>query len=134
MQIENELREEGIDFGKPKEMDESVEKKETVWQRIVQFMDFDLLKDPVYLNVLFGLSIFYVAESNFKMIVPFYLQNLGHSKSETAFCLSMMAASDIAARVILPPICDRIKLPRRVLFSVAAIFCGLSRSGENFKL
>lgn len=91
-------------------------------------MDFDLLRDPIYLNILFGISIFYVAELNFKMVVPFFLADLGHTKSETAFCLSMMAASDIVARIVLPPICDRLKITRRTMFMVAMVFCAMSRS------
>jgi len=94
-------------------------------------MDLDLLKDGVYLNILFGLSIFYVAELNFKMVVPFFLADLGHSKQEIAFCLSMMAASDIVARLALPPICDRVHcISRRNMFMIATIFCAISRSGK----
>lgn len=98
------------------------------WRRVVDFFDLDLLKDPIYLNILFGLSIFYVAELNFKMIVPFFLHELGYSTSEIAFYLSMTAIADVLARVVLPPICDRVNISRRTLFSIASIFLGLSRS------
>jgi hypothetical protein len=103
---------------------------ESYWKRVVHFMDLDLLKDPIYLNILFGLSIFYVAEVNFKMVVPFFLHDLGYTKQDTAFFLSMTAVSDILARAVLPPICDRVKITRRILFMIAAIFLGLSRSGN----
>ncbi|PNF41712.1 hypothetical protein B7P43_G03459 [Cryptotermes secundus] len=98
------------------------------WKRVVHFMDLDLLKDLIYLNILFGLSIFYVAELNFRMIVPFFLNDLGYTKQDTAFFLSMTAVSDILARAVLPPICDRVKIRRRTLFAIASIFLGLSRS------
>lgn len=100
------------------------------WKRVVHFMDLDLLKDLIYLNILFGLSIFYVAELNFKMIVPFFLHDLGYTKQDTAFFLSMTAVSDILARAVLPPICDRVKIRRRTLFAIASIFLGISRSGN----
>ncbi|XP_049860558.1 uncharacterized protein LOC126354735 [Schistocerca gregaria] len=103
-------------------------KKRSYWRRVINFMDLDLLKDPIFLNILFGLSIFYVAELNFKMIVPFFLANLGYSKSDTAFYLSMTAVADIFARVVLPPICDRIKVQRRSVFMIATVFLGLARS------
>lgn len=103
-------------------------KKKSYWRRVINFMDLDLLKDPIFLNILFGLSIFYVAELNFKMIVPFFLANLGYSKSDTAFYLSMTAVADIFARVVLPPICDRIKVQRRTVFMLATVFLGLARS------
>jgi sugar phosphate permease len=98
------------------------------WKRVVHFMDLDLLKDPIYLNILFGLSVFYVAEVNFKMVVPFFLHDLGYTKQDIAFFLSMTAVSDIVARAVLPPICDRLKITRRLIFVIAAIFLGLSRS------
>lgn len=101
---------------------------ESYWKRVVHFMDLDLLKDPIYLNILFGLSTFYVAEVNFKMVVPFFLHDLGYTKQDTAFFLSMTAVSDILARAVLPPICDRVKITRRILFVIAAIFLGISRS------
>lgn len=130
----DDLGDECNNLGNQNETKEATNKTEgTVWQKISAFMDLELLKDPVYLNILFGISIFNVAESNFKMIVPFYLADLGQSKSETAFCLSMMAASDIAARLIVPPICDRAKISRRLLFMVSSVFCALMRSGRNIK-
>jgi len=103
---------------------------DSYWKRVVHFMDFDLLKDPIYLNILFGLSVFYVAEGNFKMVVPFFLHDLGYTKQDIAFFLSMTAVSDIIARAVLPPICDRLKITRRLIFVIAAIFLGLSRSGN----
>nr|CAD7432646.1 unnamed protein product [Timema monikensis] len=71
-------------------------KKKSYWRRFVTFMDLDLLKDLSYLNILFGLSVFYVAELNFKMIVPFFFANLGYNKVETAFFLSMTAIADVS--------------------------------------
>ncbi|GLH16418.1 Uncharacterized protein GBIM_20691 [Gryllus bimaculatus] len=102
--------------------------KSNYWKRVVDFFDLDLLKDHIYLNILFGLSIFYVAELNFKMVVPFFLADLEYSKSDVAFYLSMTAIADVLARIVLPPICDRIKITRRTLFAVASVFLGLSRS------
>ncbi|XP_063224544.1 monocarboxylate transporter 14 [Bacillus rossius redtenbacheri] len=101
---------------------------ESYWKRFAHFMDLDLLKDPSYLNILFGLSTFYVAELNFKMVVPFFFANLGYNKVDTAFFLSMTAIADVIARVVLPPICDRVSIRRRTLFMVAGVFLGISRS------
>jgi hypothetical protein len=103
---------------------------ESYWKRVVNFMDLDLLKDPVYLNILFGLSIFCVAEVNFKTVVPFFLHDLGYTIQDIAFFLSMTAVSDIVARAVLPPICDRLNITRRLLFVISAIFLGLTRSGN----
>lgn len=105
-------------------------RKPTFWRRFAELMDIDLLKDPIYLNILFGLSIFYVAEMNFKMITPFFFANLGYSKTDVAFCLSVTAITDIAARVVVPPICDRINIRKRTIFLVSIIFVAITRSSK----
>lgn len=103
-------------------------KKETLWTKIVNFMDLDLLKDPIYLNLVFGLSIFYVAEQNFKMVTPFFFDSIGYNKTDTALFLSVQAITDIIARLILPPICDRVNVRKRTLFMGGIFLVGISRS------
>ncbi|XP_059618434.1 uncharacterized protein LOC132262943 isoform X2 [Phlebotomus argentipes] len=103
-------------------------KKQSFWKRFSSIMDLDILRDRIYLNILFGLSIFYVAEMNFKMVTPFFLANLGYPKADVAFCLSVTAITDILARVILPPICDKLIIPKRHVFMVAIFFVGITRS------
>ncbi|XP_018573020.1 monocarboxylate transporter 5 [Anoplophora glabripennis] len=102
--------------------------KKSTWQKIVVFMDFDLLKDPIYLNLVFGLSIFYVAEQNFKMVTPFFFQDIGYDKSDVALFLSVQALTDILARLILPPICDRLTISKRTLFMTGIFVLGICRS------
>lgn len=63
--------------------------KKGFWRRFIELMDVSLLKDPGYLNILFGLSIFYVAEMNFKMVTPFFFASLGYAKTDVAYCLSV---------------------------------------------
>lgn len=46
-------------------------------KKINSTFDLDLLKNSLYLNVALGCSIFYVAESNFKLLTPFFLSNIG---------------------------------------------------------
>lgn len=108
--------------------------KKSFWQKTVQFMDLDLLKDVIYLNLLFGLSIFYVAEQNFKMVTPFFLQDIGYKKSDTALFLSVQAGSDILARLMLPPICDRLTISKRTLFMSGIFVLGICRSSKYSKL
>lgn len=106
------------------------EQRKTHWQRIVKFMDFDLLKDPIYLNLVFGLSVFYVAEQNFKMVMPFFFKSIGYTTTDVALFLSVQAFTDVLARLILPPICDRLDVSKRTLFMSGIFFLGLCRSSE----
>lgn len=105
-------------------------KKVSFWRRFAALMDVGLLKDGIYLNILFGLSIFYVAEMNFKMVTPFFLANLGYTKAETAYCLSVSALTDILARIVIPPICDKTKISKRLVFMVSILFVAITRSSK----
>ncbi|KAL5278638.1 hypothetical protein ACFFRR_003333 [Megaselia abdita] len=108
--------------------DSSAAKKPSFFKRFADLMDVDLLKEAKFLNLLFGLSIFYVAEMNFKMITPFFFANLGYSKSDVAFCLSITAITDILARIILPPLFDKTTIKKRTVFLVSIIFVAITRS------
>lgn len=109
---------------------EMVKPKVSFLQRFTALMDVGLLRDVIYLNILFGLSIFYVAEMNFKMVTPFFLSSLGFSKAETAYFLSVSALTDIAARIIVPPIGDKLRIRKRLLFMTSLVFVAITRSSE----
>ncbi|XP_064556685.1 uncharacterized protein LOC135441134 [Drosophila montana] len=113
------------------ELDEEAKKnvkKPGFWRRFADLLDIAMLKDKMFLNLLFGLSIFYVAEMNFKMVTPFFFANLGYSKADVAYCLSITAITDIAARIVLPPLFDRTTIKKRTIFLVSIIFVALTRS------
>lgn len=121
----NTIRSElGLQMIKPKKT------KVSFWKKFASFMDVEMLKDRRYLNILFGLSIFYVAEMSFKMITPFFLANLGYAKGDIAFCLSITAITDILARILLPPIMDKFSVRKRIIFMVSIVFLAICRSGE----
>lgn len=130
----------GVHLHTPKKMSSFIrepieikpKKGKSFWQKIVKFMDLDLLKDPIYLNLLFGLSIFYVAEQNFKMVTPFFLQHIHYDKSDVAIFLSVQSVSDVLARLALPPICDRLTISKRTLFMAGIFLLGICRSSRYF--
>uniref|UniRef100_A0A0K8SYG5 Major facilitator superfamily (MFS) profile domain-containing protein n=1 Tax=Lygus hesperus TaxID=30085 RepID=A0A0K8SYG5_LYGHE len=104
-------------------------KKHPDWlSRIVKIMDLNLLKDKIYLNILYGTSITYVSEFSWKLILPFFLYNLGYDVAETATALSIMSMADILARVVMPPILDRLPYSRRSFMLFFLILLAISRS------
>jgi MFS family permease len=79
--VENHMKKVVIDSEKPKIIDEKptekiVLEKEQIgyWRKLLKSMDLQLLKQPVFLNIVFGISIFYMVNINFSMILPFYLK------------------------------------------------------------
>ncbi|XP_011313909.1 monocarboxylate transporter 12 [Fopius arisanus] len=96
---------------------------------ITDLFDVDLLRNYSYLNVILGLSLFNVAESNFKMMTPFFLRKqVGMTEGEVAFCLSLTAFTDIVARLVLPVVYDRLGFKKRRLFWINALFVAMGRS------
>ncbi|XP_033324546.2 monocarboxylate transporter 2 [Megalopta genalis] len=104
------------------------QKDESYFDKIKETLDLDLLKNGVYLNVIIGLSLYYVAESNFKLMTPFFLTSIGMSNLEVATCLSITAFTDILARILLPTIFDRLGFKKRSVFWVFCLFVGIGRS------
>ncbi|XP_043260775.1 monocarboxylate transporter 12-like [Colletes gigas] len=107
---------------------EEKEKDEPFIEKIKKTFDLDLLKDGVYLNVIIGLSLYYVAESNFKLMTPFFLSSIGLSNVEVASCLSITAFTDILARLLLPTIFDRFGFKKRSIFWIFCLLVGIGRS------
>ena len=128
--VESFIKMKPTDLEKEAEAVEANLKKPGFWARFADLMDVNLLKDKMFLNILFGLSIFYVAEMNFKMVTPFFFADLGYEKTDVAFCLSITAITDIAARVVLPPIFDRTTIKKRTIFLVSIIFVAITRSSK----
>ena len=52
-------------------------KENELLRKIKEIFDLDLFKDSIYLNIIVGLSLYYVAESNFKLMTPFFLSSIG---------------------------------------------------------
>lgn len=104
--------------------------KVALWRRCFALLDVSLLRDGHFLVLLLGLSLFYVAEMNYKMVTPFFLASLKFKKADVAFCLSMAAISDIAARIVLPPIFDRLRIRKKLVFFVSIVFVLITRSSE----
>lgn len=69
----------GSTWNKDQNADESkvMPENDSFMKKIKSTFDLDLLKNSTYLNVSLGCSLFYVAETNFKLMTPFFLSNIG---------------------------------------------------------
>ncbi|XP_011639056.1 monocarboxylate transporter 3-like [Pogonomyrmex barbatus] len=97
-------------------------------KKIKTIFDLDLFKNTTYLNVTLGCSFYYVSESNFKLMTPFFLSDIGMTKAEVAFCLSLTAFTDILARLILPTLFDKFGWKKRIIFWIFCFLLGIARS------
>nr|CAD7596359.1 unnamed protein product [Timema genevievae] len=89
---------------------------------VVMSLDLILLRDPVYLNIVVGMGLSFVAELNFNMLMPFILADLaGLSREKVAMVMSVQASLDITARFLVPPMADRWQWKSRNVYMVSLI-------------
>lgn len=117
-----------------KEESEAKKEKPTFWQRlgkgIVAFFDLGLLKDPIYVNLMVGMSLAICAELNFSLLTPFILSDRGFDTDHTAIIMSVIAGLDIVFRFLAPFFSDYYRINARVMYIIALILLLSSRTGE----
>ncbi|KAI9581106.1 monocarboxylate transporter 9 [Glossina fuscipes] len=97
--------------------------------RLIQALDLELLKDPIFWNMIIGMALVYTSTINFSMIFPSFLQYTANlSRSTTAACMSIMAGADIVCRLLLPCITDKLKIPYRLIFLLGTMGLLVSRT------
>lgn len=93
------------------------------------FLDLDLLRSGVYLNVMLGTGVTVMATINYAMLLPFYLERgIGLTRSDTALIITMRAVGDVVARIGVNYFTDRFHIRPRITFFLGSVFSALSRS------
>ncbi|KAI4463679.1 monocarboxylate transporter [Holotrichia oblita] len=82
---------------------------------IVNVLDLKLLKDPVFVNILVGLSIEYFSDFNFMWVIPFVLMEKGLSVDQTTTFISIYLIGDISSKCIAPFVAAILKRSSRVM-------------------
>lgn len=88
---------------------------------IINVLDLKLLKDPVFVNMLFGLSIEYFSDFNFMWVIPFVLMEKGLSVDETATFMSIYLIGDISLKFLAPFVAAAVKRSSRFMLIVSII-------------
>ncbi|XP_072941886.1 uncharacterized protein [Epargyreus clarus] len=105
------------------------EKTKGLLERFIDFFDLTLLGDPIFVNILFGLSIAACVETNFSLLLPIILNDM--LKFETADIAKIMAVigfSDTLFRVVSPFIGEWCHKPPRVMYMVSLIIIIFTRT------
>lgn len=112
------------------DIDNGVQPKFSLWQKIVIFFDLDLLKDFTYINIMVGVTIANFAELNFSVLTPFVLADYGFEKSQIALCMSLLGITDISVRFFIPFIAGFIGWENRTFFLFGVLGMALGRVGK----
>ncbi|XP_064214720.1 monocarboxylate transporter 14 isoform X2 [Tribolium castaneum] len=91
-------------------------KKKTSWERVSNFFDLDLFKDPIYVNIMIGLSLAVFAEINFSLLTAFILNEFGLTTDQIATFMSILGIADIIFRFLAPYIGQFLNLTPRPMY------------------
>lgn len=118
---------------KEKEVEAVIEEKKTAVERLVAFFDLTLLKDPIFVNMLFGMSIAACVETNFSLLFPIILKDmLKFDTSDIAKLMAIVGLSDTMFRLVAPFIGEWCRKPPRVMYTGALLLIILIRTGKIF--
>ncbi|XP_055844453.1 monocarboxylate transporter 9 [Episyrphus balteatus] len=101
--------------------------KPTLWQAIVDFLDLSLLKDPIYLNIVLGMSFCLYSDMAFFTLQPLYLFELKYTKTETANIIAIGAAADMISRVVIAVSAIFVPVSSRFIYVAGAFFTFIAR-------
>lgn len=102
-------------------------KKYSLLQKIIIFFDLNLLKDPIYLNLMLGITLANFAEINFSILTPFVLKEFHFEKYQIATFMSLLGATDIAVRFFIPFIAGKIGWENKTFFLIGVLMMAFGR-------
>mgnify|MGYP005984070357 FL=1 len=104
--------------------------KENIFITIVRMFDLDLLKDPIFVNIMMGLALAIFAELNFTVLTPFMLHDYGLDTSQIAIFLSVLGGADIVFRFFAPHIANLFTTSPRWMYAGSLFLLMLTRFSE----
>ncbi|PZC73457.1 hypothetical protein B5X24_HaOG209510 [Helicoverpa armigera] len=96
-------------------------------QTVAEFLDLSLLKDLVYVNIIFGLALTFFSDLTFFTLEPLFLDKKHLSKAEIANIIAVGGAMDMSARLFLGVAGQFFRMNSRYMFFCGAFFTALFR-------
>ncbi|XP_037931982.1 monocarboxylate transporter 9-like [Teleopsis dalmanni] len=107
-----------------------IQLRKSNWQYIIDFLDLTLMKNPIYVNIVLGISFALYSDIAFFTLQPIYMFELGFSKPDTASIIAIGAAADLISRIFLAFSAVFIQMPSRYIYLAGSFFTVISRFGE----
>lgn len=105
-----------------------------ILQRVSDLYDFDILRDPIYLNIMLGMSIAIFAEVNFSTLTPFILADMGLKTATIANIMSIIAIADLISRGAAPYLGELLRQPPRIMYMISLALLIISRTCNVYAL
>ncbi|XP_017773473.1 PREDICTED: monocarboxylate transporter 1 isoform X2 [Nicrophorus vespilloides] len=103
-------------------------KPKGLWTTIYDALDLSLFKDPVYVNIAFGLALSLTADIAFLSIFPMILKNANYSPADITIILTVYFSSDLACRVGLSVLSAIISVKNRYVVLAGALLSAFFRT------
>ncbi|XP_022901449.2 monocarboxylate transporter 14-like [Onthophagus taurus] len=113
--------------------EQTIEKKKKssllkrIGKNIVDTFDLELLKDPIYVNIMLGMSLAVFADLSFSLLIPFIMEDYYFTTQQTATFMSFLSSADICFRFLAPYISDFLNKPPRFMCMVSMFLLIISR-------
>jgi MFS family permease len=91
-----------------------------------KFFDLSLLKDPLYLIILFSNATNAISYTNFIVLLPLYAKSLGYNSEMGALLLSVVSALDLVGRIGGSALSDLHLCPKAAYFIGGLLVSGIS--------
>uniref|UniRef100_A0A4Y0BLV3 MFS domain-containing protein n=1 Tax=Anopheles funestus TaxID=62324 RepID=A0A4Y0BLV3_ANOFN len=99
------------------------------WGKLAALMDFAILKQVSFLNLIVGLGLAYTASTSFSLFFPYFLQKSANlTMLEAANCMSVLSTTDLITRITVPAFVDKMQFSHRTTFLLAGICLVIARS------
>lgn len=111
-------------------LEEQELKNLSLWKKIIIFFDFELFKDPVYVNILIGITVANFVVLNFSILTPIILNEFKFLKYEIATFMSLLGITDIIMLFMIPFVADKIGWSNLCFFLVGVMTMVIERISE----
>ncbi|XP_078032532.1 uncharacterized protein LOC144467549 [Augochlora pura] len=101
-----------------------------IFDKVVEFFDLNLLRDPIFVNIMVGMSAAIFAEANFSTLTPFILTDMKLTTKEISTILSIVAAMDLLFRSLAPFLGEWLNQPPRIMYMISLMLLIITRSCE----
>nr|XP_012138463.1 PREDICTED: uncharacterized protein LOC100881709 [Megachile rotundata] len=103
-----------------------------IFKIITDLFDLDLLRDPIYVNMMIGMSVAIFAEINFSQLTPFILSDMKFTNNQIATVMSTIASVDLVFRSISPFVGEWLHQPPRIMYMFSLCLLIISRTALIF--
>ncbi|XP_076650292.1 uncharacterized protein LOC143357654 [Halictus rubicundus] len=100
--------------------------------KVVELFDLDLLRDPIFVNIMAGMSTAIFAEANFSQLTPFILTDMKLTTKEISTVMSIIGTLDLVFRSVAPFLGEWMNQPPRIMYMISLVLLIVARSAIIF--